>query len=159
MDDFNKNYLSRMWSEAKRAAGGLWEDAVEAAAPVVQSAASGILSFGETAINKILSGVNKVLPNMLPTMAACLATLSYRGSQGNFATVSYPVVLTATFLDISGTNPRKFGHPCCKSRPIMDLNGFCLTKNAQFHISGTVIEEEALETMFNAGVILDWSGS
>lgn len=125
----------------------------------VKAGARTLLNEGGDALVSLISAVNKVMPNMLPTVAACLATLSYRGSQGNFATVSYPVVLTATFLDISGANPRKFGYPCCKSRPIGDLTGFCLTQHAQFHISGTVIEEEALEALFNSGVILDWSGS
>ena len=125
----------------------------------VKTGARTLLNEGSDALVSLISAVNEVMPNMLPTVAACLATLSYRGSQGNFASISYPVVLTATFLDISGTNPRKFGYPCCKSRPIEDLSGFCLTQHAQFHISGTVIEEEALEALFNAGVILDWSGS
>lgn len=145
-------------------AGAAWageklEQGVTWVGDKVKSAGRSLLNDGADALVDLLSAVNDVMPNMLPTMAACLATLSYRGSQGNFATVSYPVVLTATFLDISGTNPRKFGYPCCKSRPIGDLDGFCLVQHAQFHISGTVIEEEALEAMFNAGVILDWSGS
>ena len=140
-------------------AGDKLEQGVTWVGEQAKSGARTLVDIGSQALGGLISAVNEVMPNMLPTVAACLATLSYRGSQGNFATVSYPVVLTATFLDISGTNPRKFGYPCCKSRPIGDLDGFCLVQHAQFHISGTVIEEEALETMFNSGVILDWSGS
>ena len=118
-----------------------------------------LVQAGTEALGNLISGVNKVMPSMLPTITACLATLSYRGSQGNFASVSYPIVLTASFLDISGIAPDKFGYPYCKSRPPEDLTGFALAKNSRFHISGTMPEEEALEAFFDRGVILDWSGT
>ena len=139
------------WTGEKIDQGWTW------AKEQAKGAAQTLVSDGKDALTALLSGVSEVMPSMLPTITACLATLSYRGSQGNFASVSYPIVLTASFLDISGIAPDKFGYPYCKSRPPEDLTGFALAKNARFHISGTVPEEEALEAFFDRGVILDWS--
>ena len=120
------------------------------------STAQGVVSNAKDSINGLIGSVSKVMPNMLPTVAACLATLSYRGTQGNFATVSYPIVLTASFLDIAGIAPDKYGYPYCKNRPLSNFDGFVLCQNARCTISGTIIEEQAIEEFLNGGVYLDW---
>lgn len=124
----------------------------------VQRTAGQIVTTAGDAVRKTVNNVNKVAPNMLPSATAALAELSFRGTQGSFVDYSQPIRLIARFQPIAGSNASKFGYPACKSRPIGDLTGFCLTQNAIFEISGTVEEEQTLEELFNKGVVLDWRG-
>lgn len=122
----------------------------------IKTMAVDTLDFGRRALGNLVAGVNRTLPNMLPTATATLAELSYRGSQGSFASIVAPITLTFKYIDIAGTSPSKFGYPACKSRPPSTLSGFCLTQNAAFEISGTIDEQKALEDLFNSGVYLEW---
>ena len=138
-----RNRLTEAWTDVKEWAGGKARQAANAAG---------------AAVKNVVQGVNNVAPNMLPTATATLAELSFRGTQGSFASLTRDIVLVEKFFNITGRSPSKFGYPACKSRPIMYLDGFCMTQNAMFEISGTVDEEQALEELFNKGVIIDWSG-
>lgn len=122
------------------------------------SIAGKIADYSGETVQKVVNGVSKTMPNMLPTATACLAELSYRGTQGSFAAANTDIVLTSKFIDIAAQAPTKFGFPSCTYKTVDSYSGFLLAQHAMFEISGTIDEEQALEDLFNAGVILDWSG-
>lgn len=137
-----KNTLSSMGDWA----GGLF-----------QQGSSWIANKAKTAVTGLVNSVNKVMPNMLPTATAALAEMSFRGSQGNFATTVYPIVLKCEFLRTADPRPERYGYPCNEFRALGSVDGFVLCKDAQVKISGTIDEEEAIEQFLNNGCFLDWT--
>ena len=131
------------------AAGKLWEWTKETAAPIVQEARKDF--------SWILNAAGEVLPNMLPTATAALAELQFRGSQGNFSTTLYPIVLKCEFLRTSDPLPERYGYPCNEFRALGGVSGFVLCKDAQVKISGTIDEELAIEAFLNQGAFIDWT--
>lgn len=148
-----KNTLANVKAGIAGTASSTWEKVTESA----KSIGRRIVDTAGESVKKVVSGVNNIAPNMLPTATATLAELSFRGNQSSFSALLRPIRLVSKTLPIAGSNARKFGYPACKSRPPQNLTGFCLTQNAMFEISGTIEEEQALEELFNKGVILDWS--
>lgn len=126
---------------------------------IVQSAGA-LVEQGRTALVGIIDGVNKIMPSLLPTAAAAMATLSFRGSQGNFATTQYSISLRADVLYITGANDLEIGRPLYRRVPISDLNGFALFKDFHISISGnmTMAEADAIVELMEKGVFLDWEG-
>lgn len=127
------------------------------AVDIVLQAGRWVASKAKGAVQEYVGTVNQVMPNMLPTATAAMAELSFRGSQGNFATTTYPIVLKAEFLRVADPIPARYGYPTNEFLGLGGLSGFCLVKDAKFSISGTVDEEVALEEFFNNGAFLDWS--
>lgn len=113
------------------------------------------LDFGGSLLSSLVDGVNKIMPNMLPTITASLATLQFRGSQGDFSSLSYPIVIRGEFHQIAQQVPAFYGSPLCDYRAIGSMSGFILTKNANLKISGPMQEQTALESLYDAGVRLD----
>lgn len=124
---------------------------------LAQQGASWVASKAKTAVTGLVNSVNKIMPNMLPTATAALAEMSFRGSQGNFATTVYPIVLKCEFLRTADPLPERYGYPCNEFRALGGVSGFVLCKDAQVKISGTIDEEEAVEQFLNNGCYLDWT--
>lgn len=124
------------------------------------SIAENLVSKGGEAIAGLLSGINKAMPSILPTATAALATLSFRGSQGNFATLKEDITLRGDFLSISGLDRENRGTPVYRRMMVGDLSGFAQFQDVHIAISDgmTVTEAEALEQLLQSGVFLDWSG-
>lgn len=133
-------------------------------APVVQEkiaqSAAALVEQGKTALVGVIDGVNRIMPSLLPTAAAAMATLSFRGSQGNFATTQYGISLRADVLYITGANDLEIGRPLYRRVPISDLSGFALFKDFHTEISGnmTMAEADAIVELMEKGVFLDWEG-
>lgn len=145
--------LSKTLSVAAPIAGEVAQD-------VAGQVASALLDKGKSALNGLLDGVNRVMPSLLPTATAAMATLSFRGSQGNFATTQYGISLRADVLYITGANDYEIGRPLYRRVPISDLNGFALFKDFHMEISGnmTMAEADAIVELMEKGVFLDWEG-
>lgn len=124
---------------------------------LAQQGASWVADKAKMAVTGLVNSVNKVMPNMLPTATAALAEMSFRGSQGNFATTVYPIVLKCEFLRTADPLPERYGFPCNEFRALGGVSGFVLCKDAQVKISGTIDEEEAIEQFLNNGCYLDWT--
>lgn len=145
--------LSKTLSVAAPIAGEVVQD-------VAAQAASTLLDKGKSALNGIVDGINRVMPSLLPTATAAMATLSFRGSQGNFATTQYGISLRADVLYITGANDLEIGRPLYRRVSISDLNGFALFKDFHIQISGnmTMAEADAIVELMEKGVFLDWAG-
>lgn len=124
---------------------------------IAQQGAAWVADKAKMAVTGLVNSVNKIMPNMLPTATAALAEMSFRGSQGNFATTVYPIVLKCEFLRTADPLPERYGYPCNEFRALGGVSGFVLCKDAQVKISGTIDEEEAVEQFLNNGVFLDWT--
>lgn len=138
-------------------ASGVGADIGSWASGIAQQGASWIAGKAKDAIGGLISSVNKVMPNMLPTATAALAEVQFRGSQGNFATTLYPIVLKCEFLRTSDPLPERYGYPCNEFRALGGVSGFVLCKDAQVRISGTIDEEEVIEAFLNQGAFMDWT--
>ena len=140
------NDVSSFVSGGLEWAGGLIRQAVSWTAGKAKGAALELVETG-----------NKYMPNMLPSATAALAELNFRGSQGNFVSTIYPVVLKCEFFRTATPLPQRYGYPCNEFKALGGLNGFVLCKDAQVNISGTIDEEEVIEAFLNNGVFLDWA--
>ncbi len=132
----------------------------QSAVDTVQDVATGLVSRGQDAIGALVGGINKLMPSILPTATAALASLSFRGTQGNFSTISYPIVLRADFLYITGINPGESGYPLCRRMAFRDMVGFAQFKDVNIPIADgmTMTEATAIEEMLSAGVFFEWGG-
>jgi len=110
------------------------------------------------AVDDIINGVMRVANKALPAAIAASAALQYRGSQGSF--LSYlqdnNIKLMCKFFQIGADNSDLIGYPTNAANSLLsNYSGFVLCENAVIEISGTVIEEEAIEDMLNAGVFME----
>lgn len=126
------------------------------AATWAEGAAKSLVQAGSNAISSIVGGVNKVFPNMLPTATAALAELSFRGTQGSFASSQYPIILKCEFMDIAEVTPELFGYPTNEFKILGQLTGMTVCKDTHVSFPCTVKEEEAIEQFLNNGVFLEW---
>lgn len=110
------------------------------------------------AVDDIINGVMRVANKALPAAIAASAALQYRGSQGSF--LSYlqdnNIKLMCKFFQIGADNSDLIGYPTNSANSLLsNYSGFVLCENAVIEITGTVIEEEAIEDMLNAGVFME----
>ena len=107
------------------------------------------------ALTDIVGGVMQVVNKALPAALAACASVQFRGTQGSFMAFVTPIRLTARFISISDDRSDFIGYPCERVVALGQLAGFTLCENATISISGTVIEEEAIEDMLNKGVFIE----
>lgn len=110
------------------------------------------------AVDDIINGVMRVANKALPAAIAASAALQYRGSQGSF--LSYlqdnNIKLMCKFFQIGADNSVLIGYPTNAANSLLsNYSGFVLCENAVIEITGTVIEETAIEDMLNAGVFME----
>lgn len=141
---------------ARRAALGLepqgvtvfgGEDALVNVEPLQEKARS--------AIGDIIGGVLQVANKALPAALAACASVQFRGTQGSFLAFITNIRFTARFISISDDRSDFIGYPCERVVSLGQLAGFTLCENATISISGTVLEEEAIEDMLNKGVFIE----
>jgi hypothetical protein len=107
------------------------------------------------ALTDIVGGVMQVVNKALPAALAACASVQFRGTQGSFMAFVTPIRLTARFISISDDRSDFIGYPCERVVALGQLAGFTLCENATISISGTVIEEEAIEDLLNKGVFIE----
>lgn len=107
------------------------------------------------ALTDIVGGVMQVVNKALPAALAACASVQFRGTQGSFMAFVTPIRLTARFISISDDRSDFIGYPCERVIALGQLAGFTLCENATISISGTVIEEEAIEDLLNKGVFIE----
>jgi hypothetical protein len=110
------------------------------------------------AVGDIVNGVMRVVNKALPAAVAASAALQYRGSQGSF--LSYlqdnNIKLMCKFFQIGADNSDLIGYPTNAANSLLsNYSGFVLCENAVIEITGTVIEEEAIEDLLNKGVFME----
>lgn len=141
---------------ARRAALGLepqgvtvfgGEDALVNVEPLQEKARS--------ALGDIIGGVLQVANKALPAALAACASVQFRGTQGSFLAFITNIRFTARFISISDDRSDFIGYPCERVVALGQLAGFTLCENATISISGTVIEEEAIEDLLNKGVFIE----
>ena len=136
-------------------------ETAQKALPIVgESVASNVVNGAAEALASLVEGVNKAMPSILPTATAALASLSFRGTQGNFTTISYPIVLRADFMYISGMDRENRGTPVNRRLKVGELSGFALFEDVHMETSGNMTQAscEALERLLMSGVYLEWGG-
>jgi hypothetical protein len=92
---------------------------------------------------------------MLPAAAAALATLNFRGSQGSFIDMGYPITLAARYLWVVQEDRERLGRPLMQKRRLSNLAGFTLCKDPQIVIPGSIEEENAINTMLASGIYIE----
>lgn len=107
------------------------------------------------ALTDIVGGVMQVVNKALPAALAACASVQFRGTQGSFMAFVTPIRLTTRFISISDDRSDFIGYPCERVIALGQLAGFTLCENATISISGTVIEEEAIEDLLNKGVFIE----
>lgn len=107
------------------------------------------------ALTDIVGGVMQVVNKAMPAALAACASVQFRGTQGSFMAFVTPIRLTARFISISDDRSDFIGYPCERVVALGQLAGFTLCENATISISGTVIEEEAIEDLLNKGVFIE----
>lgn len=108
-----------------------------------------------SAVGDIIDGVLQVANKALPAALAACASVQFRGTQGSFMAFITRIRLTARFISISDDKSDFIGYPCERVVALGQLAGFTLCENATISISGTVIEEEAIEDLLNKGVFIE----
>lgn len=107
------------------------------------------------ALTDIVGGVMQVVNKAMPAALAACASVQFRGTQGSFLAFITNIRLTARFISISDDRSDFIGYPCERVVALGQLAGFTLCENATISISGTVIEEEAIEDLLNKGVFIE----
>lgn len=130
-------------------------DIRESAVDWVQDKALDLGAGVKNAVSGVLSSFNKILPSVIPTATAAMAALSFRGSQGSFASLTQPITITARFLPIADENRGKIGRPLYTLSVLGNYSGFVLCEAATIEISGMVEEETAIEQFLNGGLYLE----
>lgn len=123
------------------------EDALVNVEPLQEKARS--------ALGDIIGGVLQVANKALPAALAACASVQFRGTQGSFLAFITNIRFTARFISISDDRSDFIGYPCERVVALGQLAGFTLCENATISISGTVIEEEAIEDLLNKGVYIE----
>lgn len=106
-------------------------------------------------LSDLVTGVLQVANKALPAALAACASVQFRGTQGSFLAFITNIRFTARFIQISDDKSDFIGYPCERIVALGQLSGFTLCENATISISGTVIEEEAIETLLNKGVFIE----
>ena len=107
------------------------------------------------ALGDIIGGVLQVANKALPAALAACASVQFRGTQGSFLAFITNIRFTARFISISDDRSDFIGYPCERVVALGQLAGFTLCENSTISISGTVIEEEAIEDLLNKGVFIE----
>lgn len=121
----------------------------------ISTKAEELKSTARDSLNDIVGGVMQVVNKALPAALAACASVQFRGTQGSFMAFVTPIRLTARFISISDDRSDFIGYPCERVVALGQLSGFTLCENATISISGTVIEEEAIEDLLNKGVFIE----
>lgn len=106
-------------------------------------------------LSDLVTGVLQVANKALPAALAACASVQFRGTQGSFLAFITNIRFTARFIQISDDKSDFIGYPCERVVALGQLAGFTLCENATISISGTVIEEEAIEDLLNKGVFIE----
>lgn len=106
-------------------------------------------------LSDLVTGVLQVANKALPAALAACASVQFRGTQGSFLAFITNIRFTARFIQISDDKSDFIGYPCERVIALGQLAGFTLCENATISISGTVIEEEAIEDLLNKGVFIE----
>lgn len=107
---------------------------------------------GDSAIDRIINSVKKVIPKAVSTAQAAMAQLSYSGSTGNFTSAEETITLVGRFLPLVDQYPEKIGSPLHKAVMLNTLSGFAVCKDAVFSaVTATTTEETAVEQFLNSG--------
>ena len=107
---------------------------------------------GDSAIDRIINSVKKVIPKAISTAQAAMAQLSYSGSTGNFTSAEETITLVGRFLPLVDQYPEKSGSPLHKAVMLNTLSGFAVCKDAVFSaVTATTTEETAVEQFLNSG--------
>lgn len=107
------------------------------------------------ALSDIVGGVMQVVNKAMPAALAACASVQFRGTQGSFKAFVTPIRLTSRFIRITDDRSDFIGYPCERVVALGQLAGFTLCENATISISGTVVEEEAIEDLLNKGVFIE----
>lgn len=107
---------------------------------------------GDSAIDRIINSVKKVIPKAVSTAQAAMAQLSYSGSTGNFTSAEETITLVGRFMPLVDQYPEKIGSPLHKAVMLNTLSGFAVCKDAVFSaVTATTTEETAVEQFLNSG--------
>jgi hypothetical protein len=121
----------------------------------IKAKAEDAIQSGTNAMQAGLQTIPQVLPQMLPAAAAALASLNFRGSQGSFIDMGYPATFAAKFLWPVQEDRERLGRPLMQKRKLSSLAGFCLCKDPQIVIQGSIEEENAINTMLASGIYIE----
>lgn len=114
-----------------------------------------VINEGASLLADTFSAIEKEIPNITSTAMAALATPSYRGTMGNYATYQVPISLRAKFLEPVAENFDNAGRPVCRVMPLTSLSGFTLVENPQITFSCFVEEEEILKSFMSSGFYIE----
>lgn len=118
-------------------------------------AVKGVIEDGKNFIGNLYSAVQAELPNVLSTATAALATPSYRGTLGNYATYLIPITLRAKFMRPVSENFADAGRLYCKTYRLGNLSGFCLCENPQVEFQCFSTEEEIIKAFLSGGFFIE----
>ena len=107
------------------------------------------------ALGDIVGGVLQVANKALPAALAACASVQFRGTQGSFLAFITNIRLTARFISITDDRSDFIGYPCERVVALGPLAGFPHCEHATISLSGTVIEDEAIEDLLNQGVFIE----
>lgn len=107
------------------------------------------------ALGDILGGVTQVINKAMPAALAACASVQFRGTQGSFRSFLTPIRLTSRYINIAPDRSDFIGYPTARSMQLSACDGFVLCENAVIAISGTIVEERAIEDMLNLGVFVE----
>lgn len=124
----------------------------------ISDKAAELKSAARDSLSDVVNGVMRVVNKALPAAIAATASLQYRGTQGSFLSyidTNY-ISLRAKFFTIAADNSDLIGYPTHAANSLLsNYSGFVLCENAVISIGGTVIEEQAIEDLLNAGVFIE----
>ena len=115
----------------------------------------GAVSEGREMLGDVVDAVAKHAPDIVSTTLAALATPSFRGTLGNYATYTMPITLRAKFLRPVPENLVDSGRPLCERLTLSSCTGFTLCENPQVDFSCLEPEEQMIKSFLSGGFYIE----
>lgn len=93
--------------------------------------------------------------NIVNAAAAAALPVQVIGGNGGFMSGYFPVRLIGTFAQISDDNTAEWGRPLCRTKTLNTLSGFIQCADADFEISCTAVERNAIAGYLTSGFYME----
>lgn len=97
------------------------------------------------------TGVFQMAANILSAVVQANLPVQVVGGNGGFMSGYYPVRLILTYATLAADNTSEWGRPLCQIRQLNTLSGFILCADADFSLSCTEPERDAIAGFLTSG--------
>lgn len=99
--------------------------------------------------------LKRTASNLINAAVGAEMPIQVIGGNGGFMSGYFPVRLIGTFASISDDNTAEWGRPLCRTKTLNTLTGFIQCADADFEISCTAVERDAIAGYLTGGFYME----